>query len=45
MKKIMTAIRTFGRHPTLGEMKAYYNRDHMLTFLFNGLSLKLVVTD
>ncbi|MCZ6675986.1 MAG: hypothetical protein O7E52_01925, partial [Candidatus Poribacteria bacterium] len=30
----MTQIRTFGRYPTLGEMKAYYNRDDVLDFLY-----------
>ena len=33
----MAAIRTFERYPTLGEMKAYYNRDDVLAFLFNCL--------
>ncbi|MBC8230885.1 hypothetical protein H8E77_15145 [bacterium] len=30
----MTTIRTFGRRPTLGEMKEYYEREDVLDFLY-----------
>ena len=30
----MTTIRTYGRRPTLGEMKAYYEREDVLDFLY-----------
>ncbi len=36
----MTTIRTFGRFPTLGEMKAYYNRDDVLNFLYQQSQLR-----
>jgi len=31
----MTTIRTFGRRPTLGEMKEYYTREDVLDFLYD----------
>ncbi len=38
----MAAVRTFGRYSTLGEMKAYYNRDDVLAFLYEECQLRNV---
>jgi len=35
MEDKMTKIRTFGRYPTLGEMKEYYAREDVLDFLYD----------
>ena len=32
----MTQIKTLGRFPTLAEMRAYYNRDDVLSFLYDA---------
>ena len=37
-----TQPKTFGRYPTLGEMKAYYNRDDVLSFLYRECQLRNV---
>ncbi|MBI1929627.1 HEAT repeat domain-containing protein [Candidatus Poribacteria bacterium] len=36
----MTQIRTLGRFPTLGEMKAYYARDDVLSFLYDECQMR-----
>jgi len=36
----MAAIRTFGRMPTLGEMKEYYARDDVLSFLYDECQMR-----
>ncbi len=36
----MTTIQTFGRYPTLGEMKKYYAREDMLDFLYDECRLR-----
>ncbi len=36
----MKAIRTFGRRPTLGEMKEYYARDDVLSFLYDECQMR-----
>ena len=38
----MTQIRTYGRYPTIGEMKAYYDRDDVLEFLYAECRLRSV---
>jgi len=35
MEDAMTTIRTYGRRPTLGEMKEYYAREEVLDFLYD----------
>jgi len=42
MEENMTTIRTFGRYPTLGEMRTYYNRDDVLSFLYRECQLRNV---
>ena len=36
----MKAIRTFGRRPTLGEMRDYYARDDVLSFLYDECQVR-----
>ncbi len=36
----MSATRTFGRFPTLGEMKEYYARDDVLSFLYDECQMR-----
>jgi len=38
----MAEIRTFGRMPTLGEMKEYYARDDVLSFLYDECQIRNV---
>ena len=38
----MATIRTFGRMPTLGEMKEYYERDDALSFLYDECRMRNV---
>ena len=38
----MTTIRTFGRRPTLGEMKAYYAREDVISFLYDECQIRNV---
>ena len=38
----MPAAKTFGRFPTLGEMKEYYARDDILSFIYNECQMRNV---
>lgn len=38
----MKAIRTFGRRPALGEMKEYYARDDVLSFLYDECQMRSI---
>ena len=38
----MTAVSTFGRFPTLGEMKEYYARDDVVSFLYDECRMRNV---
>ncbi len=38
----MAGIRTFGRMPTLGEMKEYYARDDVLSFLYDECQMRKI---
>ena len=37
----MAIIPTFGQHPTLGEMKAYYAREDVISFLYEECQTRL----
>ena len=38
----MATVCTFGRHPTLGEMKAYYAREDVISFLYDECQIRNV---